>query len=243
VSLVVYADFNCVLCYLASWHADLLAGTPEAVDWRAVESQPHLPATGIRLDQAGSEQLEQEWSSARALFSTGSDLPGKPPARVANTGAAVAGYAEAYGAGVADHVRRLLFRAYWVDGADIGDPEVLRRIIAVAIRSGHSTAQPLWESGYAVSMARGPITTGAYYRIRDWQDAAQTRTVQLADRDRRPGQAHHRRRRDHRIGSCDGHAHPTAKRPDRSSGSSLVRSILVLNAARLRDPHRGEPPA
>jgi len=172
VSLVVYADFNCVLCYLASWHADLLAGTPEAVDWRAVESQPHLPATGIRLDQAGSEQLEQEWSSARALFSTGSDLPGKPPARVANTGAAVAGYAEAYGAGVADHVRRLLFRAYWVDGVDIGDPEVLRRIIAVAIRRGHSTAQPLWESGYAVSMARGPITTGAYYRIRDWQDAA-----------------------------------------------------------------------
>lgn len=94
VSLVLYADFNCVLCYLASWHADLLAGTPEAVEWRAVESQPHLPATGVRLDQAGRERMENQWSSARALL-TGSDLPGEPPARIVNTGAAVAAYAEA----------------------------------------------------------------------------------------------------------------------------------------------------
>jgi hypothetical protein len=38
---------------------------------------------------------------------------------------------------------------------------------------GHSSAEALRESGYAVSVARGPITTGAWRRIRfrraDWE--------------------------------------------------------------------------
>jgi len=66
-------------------------------------------------------------------------------------------------------VRRLLFSAYWVNRANIGDPEVVRRLIPGAILRGHSTSDPLRRFGYAVSPSRGPITTGAHERIRDWQ--------------------------------------------------------------------------
>jgi hypothetical protein len=88
---------------------------------------------------------------------------------VANTQAAVSAYAEAYGAGVADDVRRLLFALYWEDGVDIGNPNALRTPLAAPILRGSSLSDRLRRFGYAVSVARGPITTSAWRRIRAWR--------------------------------------------------------------------------
>src|SRR5690606_33153040 len=49
-------------------------------------------------------------------------------------------------------------------------PEVLRTRLAGPILRGHSTSDPLRESGYAVSASRGPITTTAWRRIRAWRE-------------------------------------------------------------------------
>ncbi len=169
MSPIVYGDFTCAACYLASWRADLLSADQDPVDWRAVEHHPGVPLTGKRLAQQEREQMDREWSTARALLLPGEDLPGRSPSFLASTRAAVAGYAEAYGAGVAERARRLLFHAYWVDGQDIGDPAVLRVLLAAAIRSGHSASQPLREWGYAVSPARAPLTSVGYHLILDWR--------------------------------------------------------------------------
>ena len=115
--------------------------------------------TGVRFDAAGRQHLQDESTTIRALLQPGEVLPADAPGFLPNTGPAVAGYAEAYGAGVAGPVRRLLFDACWTGGADIGNPEVLRRLLAGPIRAGHSTSLPLRDSGYAVSLAGGPITT------------------------------------------------------------------------------------
>ena len=69
---------------------------------------------------------------------------------------------------MAEGARRALFRAYWVGGLDIGNPEVLRVLLGDIIRSGHSSSRPLHEWGYAVTSARGPVTTAAFHLIRDW---------------------------------------------------------------------------
>jgi hypothetical protein len=82
--------------------------------------------------------------------------------------AAVSGYAEAYGAGVGCDVRRVLFAAYRLDHLDIGNPEVLRKLLAGPIRRGHSPSMPLRDSGYAVSMSGAPITVEAWRRIQAW---------------------------------------------------------------------------
>lgn len=169
MSPIVYGDFTCAACYLASRRADLLFADQHPVDWRAVEHHPGMPLTGKRLAQQEREQMDREWSSVLALLRPGEDLPGRPPSFLASTRAAVAGYAEAYGAGVAERARRLLFHAYWVDGQDIGHPDVLRVLLAAAIRSGHSTSEPLREWGYAVSPARGPLTSVGYHLILDWR--------------------------------------------------------------------------
>src|SRR5699024_11190388 len=53
----------------------------------------------------------------------------------------------------------------WVDGADIGSPEVLRTRLAGPILRGTSPSSALRRSGFAVSGNRGPITTDAWRRI------------------------------------------------------------------------------
>lgn len=168
--LVAYADFGCPWCYVASRRVDALAAAGVEVDWRAVEADPRLPVSGRRLDPDERIAVKQELSTVAALLLPGEELPWALPSLVPKTEAAVSGYAEAYGAGVGADVRRLLFTAYWVDGVNIGDPEVLRTRLAGPILRGHSTAHPLCESGYAVSVSRGPITTSAWRRIRTWRD-------------------------------------------------------------------------
>jgi hypothetical protein len=124
---------------------------------------------GAPIVGQASTAMDQGMTAVTARLLPGEVLGWKRPAMAQHTQAAVAAFAEADGAGVADDVRQLLISAYWTRGVNIGDPEVLRRLIGGAILRGHSTSDPLKRFGYAVSPARGPITTGAYRRIRDWQ--------------------------------------------------------------------------
>src|SRR6476469_9925423 len=151
MSLVVYADFGSPACYLASRRVDALRAAGVPVDWRAVEADPRLPVGGGRTDVAHRDTVDREFESLDRLLLPGEELPRSTPIFRPNTRGAVSGYAEAYGAGVADDVRRLLFAAYWMRGADIGSPEMLRRLLAGPVLRGHSTSVPLSEFGYVVS--------------------------------------------------------------------------------------------
>jgi 2-hydroxychromene-2-carboxylate isomerase len=168
--VVVYGDFNCPYSLLASIRLDALAEAGSDVEWRAVEHARELPVIGRRLDDAGHDELEAEIADVRRLLQPDEQYPATAPNLVPRTEAAVSAYAEAVGAGVADEVRRTLFDAYWTGHADIGSPEVLRKLLTPVIRRGVSAAFPLQEAGYAVAVNRGPITAAAYRRIRGWRD-------------------------------------------------------------------------
>lgn len=174
MAVIVYADFGSPECYLAGRRVDALSIAGVAVDWRAVERYPRVPVTGRPLGPDGQAEIERRMAGLADLLLPGETLPWTAPRLVPRTEAAVSGYAEAYGCGVGDDVRRLLYSAYWVDGADIGSPEVLRRRLAGPIRRGSSTSSPLHESGYAVAVSRGPVTTDAWLRIRAWRNQWET---------------------------------------------------------------------
>ena len=75
MNVVVYGDFNCLLCYLASQRADQLAGTGTAgVEWRAVKGG------------AAPARWEQEVAQAAALALPGERLPTAPPPTLSSTG-------------------------------------------------------------------------------------------------------------------------------------------------------------
>lgn len=169
MALILYGDFTSPWCYLASRRVDALAAAGVDIGWRAVEQAPWLPVTGRPLRAEDRAETERQMHRVAALLLPGEELPWTVPARVCRTGAAVSGYAEAYEAGVAADVRRLLYAAYWVDGVDIGNPEILRKLLAGPILRGHSPAWPLREHGFAVSVSGGPMTTAGWRRLWSWR--------------------------------------------------------------------------
>lgn len=56
-----------------------------------------------------------------------------------------------------------------MNGLEVGNPEVLRAALGGTIPNGNASSQPLHEWGYAVTSARGPVTTVAFHLIRDWR--------------------------------------------------------------------------
>lgn len=147
--LVLYGDFNCPWSYLASRRAALLAADGVEVDWRAVEHDgahrrplTQVPAVPVRLGR-----LLEEMRQVLALLLPGEALPYALAGFVPYTGAAVAGYAEAYRIGAAAPVRELLFEALWLHAFDLDDPSVVHTLIIDTVRGGTATTEPLatWE--------------------------------------------------------------------------------------------------
>lgn len=169
MSLIVYGDITSPECYLASRRVDALLSVGVEVQWCAVDAQSRLDVLARRLSLAEQDELTARFATLTALLRPGEELPWAMPAILPSGEASVSAYAEAVGAGVGEDVRRLLFDLYWLDGADVGDPGVLRTPLTGPILRGHSTAYPLRESGYAVSVDGGPITTSAYRRVRAWR--------------------------------------------------------------------------
>jgi 2-hydroxychromene-2-carboxylate isomerase len=167
-ALVVYGDFGCAMCYLASQRVDELTRAGVAVEWRAVEHRPELPVTGLRPDVDTRSAADRAVADARALGRPGERLPVAGPALVPKAQAAVSAYAEGCGTEVGDEIRRLLFTAYWVDGIDIGNPAVLHTLLGGTFMRGKATSEPIREWGFAVTVTGGPITTRAWRLTRDW---------------------------------------------------------------------------
>lgn len=169
MSVVLYGDFSSPECYLAALRADALAAAGVAVDFRPIESRPHLSVLGERLSSEDQECLTERVTALQALLLPGEKFVWTRPGLTPKTEAAVSAYSEVYGSAVADEVRRLLFELYWRDGANIGDPNVLRAPLAGPVLRAELETDSLRRFGYAVSVARAPITAAASRRIRTWR--------------------------------------------------------------------------
>jgi 2-hydroxychromene-2-carboxylate isomerase len=188
MTMIIYADFNCPNCYLASQRADVLMRRGRVdVDWRAVEHDPGLPLAG-RGTQAGRPAWEAEVAELAGLAQPGEDVPAAPPPVISNTAAAVAAYAEAVSDGVQHDLRRHLFRAVWAEGRNLSSPHEVRNLVReimtppdrilphlvspdLPVRLLHEPDPEavMRRSGGTISMAGDPMTTAGYRRIRRWR--------------------------------------------------------------------------
>ena len=175
--VVVYGDFDCLLCYLASQRADQLAGTGTArIEWRAVKGG------------AAPARWEQEAAQAAALALPGERLPASPAPALSSTTAAVAAYAEAITDGVQDELRRRLFDAIWARRQNLSSAYDVRRVVTaitwpappvyfhlaspdlpVPLLHDPDPVRIVRRSGGTVTPDGGPLTSIGYRRCRDWQ--------------------------------------------------------------------------
>ena len=187
MDVIIYGDFNCPYSYLASQRADLLNRARVAVDWRAVEHDRGLPVTGSRSD-SDRAAWERELAEVASLALAGEHAPAGPPTLISNTMAAVAAYAEAVSDGLADELRRRLFRAIWVHGLHLSSAYEVRRLItglmwpqeditdrlaspdipSLLIRDP-DLARIVRRSGGTIAPDGGPLTTAGWRRIRQWR--------------------------------------------------------------------------
>jgi|SRR5947209_5248225 len=145
--LVVYGSFNCPYSYVASRRADRLQAEGIAqVDWRAVVHDPDVPPEGVPVEGELADSIDRELEEIGGLLAPGEEYGFRRPPVQPNTTAAVAGYTAAP-AGQADALRAALFDAYWVEGADIGNPVVLYELGCPA--AGPSDTMDAWRTEWA----------------------------------------------------------------------------------------------
>jgi 2-hydroxychromene-2-carboxylate isomerase len=125
--VIVYGAFSSARSYLASGRVALLEADGLYVDWRIVGDR-----TGFGIQPTDLERFEatrREMERVVSALLPGERLPYSLAGSLCRTGAAAAGYAQAYDLGVASPIRRLLFEALWVQGVDLDDEKSIRTLI------------------------------------------------------------------------------------------------------------------
>ena len=140
---VVWSDYICPWCYLGQDRTALLRSLGVEVSARPFELHPEIPIGGIPLNRRYSR-------IAAACADVG--LPFNPPTFVPNSRRALvtADYVRRTAPDAFDALDRALFTAYFVDGRDIGDADVLADLLRA---SGASTDVDLDDAQLRASMA------------------------------------------------------------------------------------------
>lgn len=168
---VLLADLTSPWAYLA--HLRLQDAQEREVDapvWWAVCDAPTVPLTGSREEGPARERRRAELEAVRAAADVGEEIPDVPSV-LPHPRPVAAAFAEGVDLGRGAEVLRLLLEAYWWDGRDIGDPEVLRRLLPSVLVDGATlcTGDPRREWGYVVTPAREPLSDHAYHLLGRWQ--------------------------------------------------------------------------
>lgn len=126
-----------------------------------------LPRTGIHLDGSAHAMRGRDLVATRQLLGPGEVFDARNPAFLPSTRLAIAAYAEAYESTDADQVRRILFEAYWVKGANIGDPETLSTLLA-SVRNQAQTRPETPPLNTDVAASLDYIRATTHHRVRGW---------------------------------------------------------------------------
>jgi predicted DsbA family dithiol-disulfide isomerase len=149
VQTVLYTDLNCPFCYATETRLAAL-GLEDAVEWRGVEHEPDLPVPMLDDDEDIADELADEVSQIRTRAPEVEIAlpPGKPNTERALRAAAAV---QRENPAQAPAFRRAVYRAFWIEGADLSQPEVLDQL---AYEHGVSSLEIRPEDALTVSQWR-----------------------------------------------------------------------------------------
>ena len=168
----VYSDYTCPWCYIGLARLDKLeeelgSEAELQIEWKPFEIHPEVPAEGMPVSALGypPEQWERMNAQLRvAAAQEGLEVGNRP--KVSNTHRALvaSAYASAEEPEHFEAFHHALFRAYFAEGRDLGDPEVIRD---VARESGLDVERmdAALEAGSYESALRDTTATARQYGI------------------------------------------------------------------------------
>ncbi len=128
--LEMFSDFVCPFCYIGFETARRLK--PEfgfKLDWRGFQIHPDWPAEGIPAERVyghlNGDQRRAAWERIDVL-ARDIGLEMRPPSVLTNSRIALEAVEFARDTGIDDErLEEALYRAYFVDGKNIGDPKIV----------------------------------------------------------------------------------------------------------------------
>jgi hypothetical protein len=183
MTVTVIGDFADPLSFLASQRVGRVSSLgPCEVRWLAVEADRSRPMGGRPLSAESAQTAAELGLPGEAVPVAGAKVP--------NSRAATAAYAESLTDGVPDAMRRALFDALWVHHCRIDDPDVIRGIVfdvlhpdlgQMSVEERRRADRPIVplggpdpiaatrRFGFIVSLGRGPLTLAGQHRIDRWR--------------------------------------------------------------------------
>lgn len=155
LSVKIFSDYVCPYCYIGQGLIDKLLEEPDLpldIRWLPFELHPGTGPHGVPLTQKFGvpEQAVQEILAGLRQRAAEVGLPMDPPATLYNTRRAhrLAEYAADQGDDVAGGVRRLLFKANFVEGRNLAETQVLQEIAGAAGLDGDAALAALDDPQY-----------------------------------------------------------------------------------------------
>jgi predicted DsbA family dithiol-disulfide isomerase len=129
--VIVYSDYICPFCYIGKHRMDRLEQEFDVeIEWRGLEIHPETPSEGQTLKDMGLDHhyVDMVIENVRSLAAEIA-LVLNPPKLIANSNKALRLCEFARENGKFDDYHSEVFKAYWEEGLNIGDIEVLLDII------------------------------------------------------------------------------------------------------------------
>ena len=126
MAVTLFTDLNCPFCYATEQRLEQL-GVNERIAWRGVEHEPELPVPMALDNPEIAAELAEEVQSVRGRAP---EVAIAVPPGKANTAAGLLATAAALrtDASRGADFRQAVYRAFWRDGRDVSDLEVLEAL-------------------------------------------------------------------------------------------------------------------
>ncbi len=161
LKITMFSDFVCPFCYIG--FEVMLKLKPEFnidLEWRGYQIHPEWPAEGIPVEKARSasdmDTRQAIWKRITAMAEA-EGLEIKAPSVFTNSHAALAACEFAREKGKAEEFEARVFRAYFVEGGNIGDATLVARLGAEVGLDQTEVAEAVKSPRYAMRLKNNAL--------------------------------------------------------------------------------------
>jgi predicted DsbA family dithiol-disulfide isomerase len=132
LKVTLFSDFICPFCYIGFQTIQKLKAEFDLdIEWRGFQIHPDWPATGIPAEKvygaSGSDARKAAWERISSM-ATEAGITMRPPSVLTNSHNALAACEYAIESGRGEEFERRVYQAYFEEGSNIGDVEVLKKL-------------------------------------------------------------------------------------------------------------------